>query len=86
MKKFSAVSSQNSSFTHFKFPADNGTNFKDKPYRSPKIKKKTAFNYFKCEYLYTAFISARSLNNNQFSYFCVKLSCISYDKLIIIYN
>lgn len=63
--KFSAVSSQNSSFTHFKFPADNGTNFKDKPYRSPK-KKKTAFNYFKCEYLYTAFISARSLNNNQF--------------------
>lgn len=39
MKKFSAVSSQNSSFTHFKFPADNGTNFKDKPYRSPKKKK-----------------------------------------------
>lgn len=48
--KFSAGSSQNSSFTHFKFPADNGTNFKDKPYRSPQ-KKKTAFNYFKCEHL-----------------------------------
>lgn len=84
MKKFSAVSSQNSSFTHFKFPADNGTISRTSLTDHPK--KKPAFNYFKCEYLYTAFISARSLNNNQFLYFCVKLSCISYDKLIITYN